>query len=172
MDNMPGHEDLEKLRLENLTEEYLEAAVQLFREGGWDEESVWNVRQEMKACLRGDLPGYVRPRFIVARIKEQVVGAAAWAPSCCSFDIYELSWATVAPRWRHRGINERMLRYRLEKARELHGPGVLDVLVCTWVNAMYSRAGFTPLLPPGKSAESQPAERILLRARLTDKSGA
>ncbi|HWR40715.1 MAG TPA: GNAT family N-acetyltransferase [Patescibacteria group bacterium] len=164
MEKKAGHEDLHLVQFVDLTEDRMEAVLQLFRDGGWDAGSLFSVRHEMRACVRGDIPGYIRPHFILAVVKDQVIGAAAWAASPCSFNMYELSWATVAPAWRHQGINALMLQKRLEQVRELHGPGPLDVLVCTWVNAMYARTGFVPLLPPGEFHDEKSTERILLKA--------
>ena len=154
------------VQLTDLTAEKIEETLLVFHSGGWDETGLAGVRQEMVACVKGDIPGYARPRFILAMVNDQVVGAAAWAPSMCSFDMYELSWATVLPAWRHRGINTLMLNGRLKKIRAQHGPGSLDVIVCTWPNAMYAIAGFTPLFAPGEYYDETKKERILLRAHL------
>ena len=164
MEKMTGHEGLQALQLVDLTKEKMDAALEMFRAGGWDDASLFSVRWEMTACIRGDIAGYIRPRFLLALLGGQVVGAAAWAPSSCSFAMYELSWATVLPQYRHNGINALMLQRRLEQIREIHGPGPLDIVVCTWVNSMYAAAGFVPLLPPGEAYDAESRERILLKA--------
>ena len=128
-----------------LTATQVEDALAVYRAGGWTEDSLAFVEAEIVAYLKGDVKGYIRQRFIVVLVEERIVGVAAWAPSMCSFSVYELSWATVLPEWRHVGINTIMLQERINMIRSQHGHGQFEVLVYTWDNPMYAQAGFSPL---------------------------
>jgi|GEM_PF-2094921 len=149
-----------KVEVVNLTEDRLEEALAVFKRDGWQETTLTYVEAEMRACLRGDIPGYVRARFVVAIADGQVIGAAAWTPSMCGFAVYELSWATVLPEWRRRGVNKLMLQQRVQEIRKFHGSGMLSVLVCTWDNAMYRQAGFKPM--PTEGVRDSSAKCMLL----------
>ncbi|MDF2569814.1 MAG: hypothetical protein K0R55_1418 [Sporomusa sp.] len=134
-------------KLVDLTADRLNETLAVFKIGGWEDDSLFYVSAEMKAFLNGDIEGYIRARFIVAIVDDRVIGAAAWAPSMCGFAVYELSWATVLPEWRHQGINGLMLQERIRQIRAHHGKENFTILVCTWDNPMYAKAGFLPMQP-------------------------
>ncbi|HWR45719.1 GNAT family N-acetyltransferase [Sporomusa sp.] len=150
------------VELVDLTEDRFEEALNVFSIGGWEEASLLYVKAEMKAFLNGDIDGYIRARFIVAIVNGEVIGVAAWAPSMCGFAVYELSWATVVPKWRHLGINALMLQERIRKIRRHHDTGKFNVIVCTWDNPMYTRAGFAPMQTPDRNAEDRKDKCLLL----------
>lgn len=129
----------------DLTEDRFEDALNVFISSGWAEESLHYVKAEMRAFLHGDIDGYIRARFILAMVRDKVIGVAAWSQSMCGFSVYELSWATVVPPWRHQGINGLMLQERLRRIRLHHGADKFQVIVCTWDNPMYKQAGFAPM---------------------------
>ena len=167
MQQLTGKEDLfakeiPGIKIVDLTAEHQAAALAVFQASGWRGLDLVSVRSEMKACLAGDIPGYVRPRFILACHGEAVIGAAAWSPSMCSFSMYELSWATVLPQWRRRGVNALLLQERLRQIRALHGPTPFQVLVCTWPNPLYARAGFQALFPYKSAETTQNPKYIML----------
>lgn len=153
---------MDNVKIENLTEDRLVETLEVFRTSGWEESSLFYVRAEMKAFLNGDITGYVRARFVVAMAGSSVIGAAAWAPSMCGFAVYELSWATVLPEWRHRGINRLMLKERIKQIREHHGAETFNVLVFTWENAMYARAGFLPMQSGGRNVKKSNDKCLLV----------
>lgn len=138
-------EYMKDVKIVDLTAEKFEEALDVFRRSDWDESSLRYVEAEMKAYLQGDIAGYVRAHFVTATVNDSTIGVAAWAPSMCAFSVYELSWATVLPEWRHRGVNTLMLEKRIEKIKAHHGQGRFTVLVYTWVNPMYARVGFVPV---------------------------
>ncbi|SMC52084.1 GNAT family N-acetyltransferase [Sporomusa malonica] len=154
--------NMDNVKLVDLTADRLEETLEVFRIGGWEENSMFYVRAEMKAFLNGDIEGYIRARFIVAIVDDCVIGAAAWAPSMCGFAVYELSWATVLPEWRHRGINVRMLQERIRQIRVHHGTEAFNVLVCTWENPMYAKAGFLPMQPNSRHSKKNNDKCLLL----------
>ena len=153
---------MEPIELVNLTEERLEEALDVFKISGWDKDSLVYVKAEMRAFLKGDINGYVRAHFIAAIVDDRVIGVAAWAPSMCSFWLYELSWATVLPEWRHRGINSLMLTERLRQIRAHHGSEAFSVMVCTWDNPMYTKNGFVPMEPQGQRSPDKKGKCLLL----------
>ncbi|MBP2664773.1 MAG: hypothetical protein H6Q71_2721 [Firmicutes bacterium] len=153
---------MEPIEIVNLTEGRLEEALAVFKTSGWDEDSLFYVKVEMRAFLKGDINGYIRAHFIVAIVDNQVIGVAAWAPSMCSFWLYELSWATVLPEWRHRGINSLMLTERIRQIREHHGSEEFSVMVCTWDNPMYTRNGFVPMQVQGRTSPDKKGKGLLL----------
>lgn len=153
---------MEPIEIVNLTEGRLEEALAVFKASGWDEDSLFYVKVEMRAFLKGDINGYIRAHFIVAIVDNRVIGVAAWAPSMCSFWLYELSWATVLPEWRHRGINSLMLTERIRQIREHHGSEEFSVMVCTWDNPMYTRNGFVPMQVHGRSSPDKKGKSLLL----------
>lgn len=132
------------VQVQTLSAGQFDEALELFRSSGWDGNSLLFVSSEMKAFLRGDIDGYIRSRFIAAVAEGQIIGVAAWAQSMCSFSVYELSWATVLPAWRHRGINTLMLKERLKQIKLFHGPEPFTVIVYTWDNSLYAGLGFVP----------------------------
>lgn len=146
----------------DLTPDKLSAALAVFKTSGWDEHSLFFVEAEMRAFLQGDINGYVRAHFITAIKENQVIGVAAWAPSMCSFWLYELSWATVLPEWRHCGINALMLQERLQQIRKHRGTGAFSVMVCTWENPMYRQLGFVPMQQPGANSSDKQGKCLLL----------
>ncbi|QDR82329.1 GNAT family N-acetyltransferase [Sporomusa termitida] len=146
----------------DLTADRFEEALNVFISGGWEEESLLYVKAEMRAFLNGDIEGYIRARFILALARDKVIGVAAWAQSMCGFSVYELSWATVVPEWRHQGINALMLQERIRRIRLHHGAGKFEVIVCTWDNPMYKQAGFASLPAPGRRAEDSNEKCLLL----------
>ncbi|CVK21620.1 GNAT family N-acetyltransferase [Sporomusa sphaeroides] len=141
---------MRNVKIVDLTATKYEEALAVFRRSDWDETSLMYVKAEMKAFLKGDIAGYVRAHFVAATVDGSIIGVAAWAPSMCAFSVYELSWATVLPEWRHRGVNTLMLQERIEKIKAHHGEGRFTVLVYTWVNPMYARAGFVPVTANGE----------------------
>lgn len=159
---LTGYQVMPGVTIEDLTPERAGAALEVFRAGGWPEENLKNLQAEMKAFFAGDIAGYIRPRFIVALLQGQVIGAASWAPSMCSFSMYELSWATVLPQWRRRGVNTLMLASRLQRIRDLHGADSFEVLVCTWNNPLYLAAGFQPVFPYGRSNAAQKRKYVMV----------
>ncbi|HWR07894.1 GNAT family N-acetyltransferase [Sporomusa sp.] len=151
------------VELVDLTEDRFEEALNVFVIGGWEEESLLYVKAEMKAFLNGDIEGYIRARFILAIVNGGVIGVAAWAPSMCGFSVYELSWATVVPKWRHLGINSLMLQERIRRIRVHHGTAKFNVIVCTWANPMYTRAGFVSIQDErGRQPEDRKDKCLLL----------
>ena len=153
-----------------LTQDRMAEALAVFRSSGWDEDSLFYVKVEMQAFFNGDVNGYIRAHFVMAIANDKVVGVAAWAPSTCSFWLYELSWATVLPEWRHRGINSLMLAERLRQIQIHRGPEAFSVLVCTWDNPMYARAGFVPMQPQGRTTPDKRGKCLLL-AQFPDTAG-
>lgn len=151
-----------QIEIVNLTEERLVEALHVFKISNWDENSLLYVEAEMRAFLQGDINGYVRAHFIVAIADNRVIGVAAWAPSMCSFWLYELSWATVLPEWRHRGINTLMLTARLRQIRMHHGSEAFSVMVCTWDNPMYTNYGFGLMQMQGRTSPDKKGKRLLL----------
>lgn len=145
-----------------LTSERLPEALAVFRASGWDNNNLFFVEAEMRAFLQGDINGYIRAHFITAIVNDQVVGVAAWAPSMCSFWLYELSWATVLPAWRHRGINKLMLEERLRRIREHCRSENFCVVVCTWDNPLYTQAGFVPMETKGRSSPDKQGKCLLM----------
>ncbi|MBP2636874.1 MAG: hypothetical protein H6Q72_2781 [Firmicutes bacterium] len=145
-----------------LTQDRMAEALAVFRTSGWDEDSLFYVKVEMQAFFNGDVNGYIHAHFVMAIANNKVVGVAAWAPSMCSFWLYELSWATVLPEWRHRGINALMLAERLRQIRIHRGPEPFSVMVCTWDNPMYARLGFVPMQPQGRSTPDKRGKCLLL----------
>ena len=138
---------MEPIELVNIAEQHIAETVALFKTGGWQEDSLFYLQAEIEAAVKGDILGYIRAHFILAMADQRIVGAAAWAPSMCSFGLYELSWATVLPAYRRRGINTLMLYARLRQIRAHHGPSGFTAMVCTWDNPMYTKAGFVPVQP-------------------------
>ena len=153
---------MEPIEIVNLTEGRLEEALAVFKTSGWDEDSLFYVKVEMRAFLKGDINGYIRAHFIVAIVDNRVIGVAAWAPSMCSFWLYELSWATVLPEWRHRGINSLMLTERIHQIRAHHGLEEFSVMVCTWDNPMYAKNGFVPMQVNGRTSPDKKGKGLLL----------
>ncbi|WP_094606479.1 hypothetical protein SPSIL_046280 [Sporomusa silvacetica DSM 10669] len=153
---------MEPIEIVNLTPDRLEEALAVFKVSDWDEDSLFYVKAEMQAFLKGDINGYIRAHFIVAIVDKRIIGVAAWAPSMCSFWLYELSWATVLPEWRHRGINSLMLTERLRQIRAHHGSEVFSVMVCTWDNPMYTQNGFVPMEPQGRRSLDKKGKCLLL----------
>lgn len=147
MKNSVSLQNADNITIADLTEELFAKALEIFIIGGWDAASLESVKAEMMAFIKGDIRGYIRQRFIVALVNDRVVAVAAWAPSMCSFSMYELSWATVLPEWRHRGINTRMLQERIARIRAHHGPKPFQVIVYTWDNTMYANTGFSRVYP-------------------------
>lgn len=145
-----------------LTQDRLAEALEVFKASGWDENSLYYVKAEMQAFVQGDINGYIRAHFITAIVEKQVIGVAAWAPSMCSFWLYELSWATVLPAWRHRGINAMMLTERLRQIGAHRGSEAFSVMVCTWDNPMYAQAGFVPCKPQGRTSPDNKGKCLLL----------
>ena len=156
------YENISNIDVLDLTEDRLEEALEIFRVGGWGAESLLYVKAEMMAFIKGDIDGYIRARFIMAVFNGDIVGVAAWAPSMCSFTIYELSWATVLPKWRHRGINALMLKARLQKIRDYHGTQSFEVLVHTWDNPMYAAMGFLAMQSDDKRSDKDKKKKILV----------
>lgn len=150
------------VQLVDLTEDRFEEALNVFIIGGWEEESLLYVKAEMRAFLKGDIEGYIRARFILATVRDKVIGVAAWAQSMCGFSVYELSWATVVPEWRHLGINAMMLQERISRIRLHHGAGKFQIIVCTWDNPMYKQAGFAAMPAQGSRAEDRQDKCLLL----------
>lgn len=153
---------MQDIKIEDLTKERLEEALEVFRQGGWDETSLLYVKAEMLAFLNGDILGYIRARFITAVVDGCIIGVAAWAPSMCAFAVYELSWATVLPKWRRRGINTLMLKARLERIRQFHGTEPFVVMVYTWDNPMYANIGFACLNSPARQSQSYTGKCLLV----------
>ncbi len=147
MRNPVGCKNKCNIKIADLTEKMLAEAVAVFINGGWDADSIKSVKAEMLAFIKGDIEGYIRQRFIVVLLNDRIAGVAAWAPSMCSFSMYELSWATVLPEWRHQGINTLMLNERIARIRAHHGPKPFQVLVYTWDNPMYAGTGFSRIYP-------------------------
>lgn len=153
---------METVEIVDLTPDRLEEALAVFKVSDWDADSLFYVKAEMQAFLRGDIDGYIRAHFIVALVANRIIGVAAWAPSMCSFWLYELSWATVLPEWRHRGINSLMLTERLRRIRDHNGSAAFSVLVCTWDNPMYSKNGFAPMEPRERKSPDKKGKCLLL----------
>ena len=152
----------QSVQLRALSAARIAEALELFKISGWEDRSLQFVRSEMAAFLRGDVDGYIRSRFIMAVAEEQVIGVAAWAPSMCAFAVYELSWATVLPAWRHRGINRLMLDERINQIRTYHGPEPFTVIVYTWDNSMYAQMGFTPGKVPAIRSAADKGKQLLV----------
>lgn len=153
---------MDNVSILDLVADKYEEALEVFRVSGWDENCLRYVKAEMQAFLKGDIAGYIRAHFVIAVHDGRVIGVAAWAPSMCAFSVYELSWATVLPEWRHRGINTLMLKKRIEKIKLHHGPGSFAVIVYTWENPMYARTGFVPVSAIGKCIAANKGKRMLL----------
>jgi GNAT superfamily N-acetyltransferase len=145
-----------------LTQDRMAEALEVFKISDWDESSLFYVEAEMQAFFSGDVNGYNRAYFVMATVDNRIVGVAAWAPSMCSFWLYELSWATVLPAWRHRGINALMLAERLRQIRIHRGAEAFSVMVCTWDNPMYAQIGFVPMQPQGRSTPDKRGKCLLL----------
>lgn len=154
---------MEQVKITSLTHDRLAEALAVFQNSGWHAESLFYVKAEMQAFLQGDIEGYIRARFVLAAVHDQVIGVAAWAPAMCAFAVYELSWATVLPEWRHRGINSLMLTARLQEIRLHHGAQPFSVIVYTWDNPMYAEAGFMPTADGMRFPD--PSGKRLLTAR-------
>jgi N-acetylglutamate synthase-like GNAT family acetyltransferase len=159
---MKGGGAMKAVEMESLTEERFTEALAVFKTSGWDEESLFYVKMEMRAFLQGDIYGYIRAHFTTAIVDNKIVGVAAWAPAMCSFWLYELSWATVLPEWRHQGINALMLAARLRQIRSHHGSEAFSVMVCTWQNALYSKYGFRPMQLPERGSPDKKGKCLLL----------
>lgn len=153
---------MQEIEMQELTKDKLKEALEVFRLGGWDETSLPYVKAEMTAYLKGDIRGYIRARFITASVDGRIIGVAAWAPSMCAFAVYELSWATVLPEWRQRGVNTQMLQERLRRIREFHGPEPFVVIVYTWDNSMYAKNGFSCLKPQVRKDEPYTGKSLLV----------
>ncbi|WP_371372988.1 GNAT family N-acetyltransferase [Sporomusa aerivorans] len=155
---------MQTVQLQPLTAGHFTEALEVFKNSGWDDDSLLYLQAEMKAFLQGDILGYIRARFIVATLDDHVIGVAAWAPSMCSFAVYELSWATVSPAWRHRGINTMLVQERLKQIRLQHGSGPFTAIVYTWNNPMYAGLGFS-CSNAGELRPGNGKEKELLMAR-------
>ncbi len=153
---------MQEIEMQELTKDTLEEAIEVFRLGGWDETSLLYVKAEMTAFLNGDIPGYIRAKFITAAVDGRIIGVAAWAPSMCAFAVYELSWATVLPEWRRRGVNTQMLQERLQRIRQFHGSEPFVVIVYTWDNPMYAKKGFSCFKPPIRQEEPYTGKCLLV----------
>lgn len=55
-----------------------------------------------------------------------------------------------------------MLDERLRQIRLHHGPAAFSVMVCTWENPMYTRAGFVPMQPYGRKSPDTKGKCLLL----------
>jgi N-acetylglutamate synthase-like GNAT family acetyltransferase len=162
MIKLSDYENIDSIKVVDLREEMLEEALAVFASGGWDEDSLKSVQVEMRAFLKGDIEGYIRQRFVVALLHDSVVGVAAWAPSICAFSLYELSWATILPEWRHRGINALLLKERIKKIKSQHGTKSFEVLVYTWDNPMYAEQGFLPQYRQDNATDRKKEKQVLV----------
>lgn len=136
-------------------------------------EAFWNVYRP--GCLEHyvlhqfrDRPDFVRELDLVMELNGEIIGHVMYARSAIKHDdgriipIMTFGPISIAPKFKHRGYGTILLRYSMEKAKEL-GAGALAI---TGNIGFYGKSGFVVSKTRGVRYEDDPDADYFLIAEL------
>lgn len=130
-----------QIKIEFLTKKYIPNICNLAKLC-WEDEIIENIYNELTASLIDTPKGISKIEFLISFYENEFAGFSGYAKSLVAWDVYELCWSAVIPKFRHKGISTLMLDKRLALIKEKSKGDPYNILVRTFNNQLYQSRGF------------------------------